>query len=329
MGAFNGRNAPINLQRMGGGIMIKSIVVIGAGTMGRSIAQFFLQNNVSVLLIDQNGQVIGQAKESIQIQLEELYRKGLVKEEAKHYVAKLDCKDEIPETFHTSFLIEAIPENLALKQDFFKRIEARVQPNTILATNTSGLSITKIASVLKNPSRLIGTHFFTPAAMVPLVEVVKGEMTSDETANQVMDLFTNYGKKPVLLQKEVPGFIGNRIQHAIAREAISLIEAGVVTAEEMDTVVRWSIGLRMVLTGPLEQRDLNGLDVHYDIASYLYKDLNNSTIPSPLLKEKVDTGEIGLKAGKGFYDWDKVDNQAYLKQKEEQLLNLIQLLNGE
>ncbi|MGM0901229.1 MAG: 3-hydroxyacyl-CoA dehydrogenase NAD-binding domain-containing protein [Bacillota bacterium] len=309
--------------------MIDSIVVIGAGTMGRSIAQFFLQNNVSVLLIDQNEQVIGKAKESIQLQLEGLYRKGFVKKEAKYYVDKLDCMDEIPETLHTSFLIEAIPENLKLKQDLFKRIEARCLPSTIIATNTSGLSISEIASVLKNPNRMIGTHFFTPAAMVPLVEVVKGEMTSDETAKQVMDLLSYYGKKPVLLKKDIPGFIGNRIQHAIAREAISLIEAGVVTAEEIDTVMRWSIGLRMVLTGPLEQRDLNGLDVHYDIASYLYKDLNNSTIPSPLLKEKVENGEIGLKTGKGFYDWDNVNHQAYLKQKEEQLMNLIQLLNGE
>lgn len=309
--------------------MIDSIVVFGAGTMGRSIAQFFLQNNVSVLLIDQNEQVLEQAKEAIQLQLEGLYKKGFVKEEAKSYIAKLNCTNEIPETLHTSFLIEAIPENLELKQDFFQRIEPRCQPSTIMATNTSGLSISEIASVLKDPKRMIGTHFFTPAAMVPLVEVVKGKMTSDETANQVMGLLTHYGKKPVLLKKEVPGFIGNRIQHAIAREAISLIEDGVVTAEEMDTVVRWSIGLRMVLTGPLEQRDLNGLDVHYDIASYLYKDLNNSIEPSPLLKEKVESGEVGLKAGKGFYDWNQVDHQAYLKQKEEQLLNVIQLLKGE
>ncbi|WP_164667750.1 3-hydroxyacyl-CoA dehydrogenase NAD-binding domain-containing protein [Virgibacillus doumboii] len=307
--------------------MIKSVAVVGAGTMGRSIAQYFLQSNVNVLLVDENEDVIKDAAGSIGKQLEELYEKGFISVDKDYCMSNLETTYSLPGEISIDLVIEAVPEKLSLKQKVFAEMEEKCAQDTIFATNTSGLSITEIASALKIPERLIGTHFFTPAAIVPLVEVVKGEKTSDAVANFMMDSLEELGKKPVLLQKEVPGFIGNRIQHAIAREAISLLESGVASAEDIDTVVKWSIGLRMVMTGPLEQRDINGLDVHYDIASYLYKDLNNSTNPSPLLKEKVENGETGLKAKTGFYDWKKGDYQQYIKSKNEKFLELIQSIS--
>lgn len=308
--------------------MVESVAVIGAGTMGRSIAQFFLQNDVNVLVIDENESALSNAKGSIENQLKGLSEKGII--ESKDCIANLKVGTALPDALAIDVVIEAIPEKLAWKQELFRGLEDRCDKDVIFATNTSGLSISEIAVPLKHPERLIGTHFFTPAAIVPLVEVVKGKQTSDETANSIMSILKTLGKKPVLLHREVPGFIGNRIQHALNREAISLLESGVASAEDIDTVVKWSIGLRMALTGPIEQRDVNGLDIHYDIASYLYEDLNNSTTPSSLLKEKVDKGETGLKAGKGFYDWHDMDKEKYVQKKNEQLVDLIQsMLNSE
>jgi len=302
--------------------MVDSVAVIGAGTMGRSIAQFFLQNDVSVSLIDENKQALDDAKIAITQQMNDLREKGIIS--SKHGVKRLQAASSYPEKLEVDVVIEAIPEKLTWKQALFSKLESSCNQETLFATNTSGLSITEIASVLDYPERLIGTHFFTPAAIVPLVEVVKGERTSDETADTIMNMFKKLGKKPVLLQKEIPGFIGNRIQHALNREAISLLDSGIASAEDIDTVVKWSIGLRMALTGPIEQRDVNGLDIHYDIASYLYKDLNNETTPSSLLKEKVDRGEVGLKTDKGFYDWHNINKNHYIQGKNEQLIELIQ-----
>ncbi|WP_085522735.1 3-hydroxyacyl-CoA dehydrogenase NAD-binding domain-containing protein [Tuberibacillus sp. Marseille-P3662] len=306
--------------------MIESVAVIGAGNMGRSIAQFLLQNNVNVLLIDENDNVARHAEVSIKNQLEKLHEKNCLDEMSAYDLSNLEIGYGLPARLTADLVIEAIPEKLAWKQNLFLKLEDLCSTDTLFATNTSGLSISEIALNLDYPERLIGTHFFTPAAIIPLVEVVKGRETSDATAGYIVDYLNELGKKPVLLQKEVPGFIGNRIQHAIAREAISLLESGVASAEDIDTVVKWSIGLRMVLTGPIEQRDINGLDIHYDIASYLYKDLSHSAAPSPLLKEKVDQGETGLKAGKGFYDWETKDDRNDVKNKDEQLIELIQTI---
>ncbi|MBY7144539.1 3-hydroxyacyl-CoA dehydrogenase family protein [Virgibacillus sp. NKC19-3] len=307
--------------------MIETVTVIGAGTMGRSITQYFLQRNVNVLFVEEDESVMKDAISSIERQIEELEEKDFISTRKDDCISNLKTIQTLTGEISTDLVIEAIPEKMPLKQKIFAELEEKCNNTTIFATNTSGLSISEIASVLKHPERLIGTHFFTPAAIVPLVEVVKGEKTSEIVTNFVMDGLEELGKRPVLLKKEIPGFIGNRLQHAISREAISLLESGVASAEDIDTVVKWSIGLRMVLTGPIEQRDINGLNVHYDIASYLYKDLNNSSAPSPLLKEKIDKGETGLKEKKGFYDWDKVDYKNSIKEKDEKLLELIQLIS--
>ncbi|WP_156289449.1 3-hydroxyacyl-CoA dehydrogenase NAD-binding domain-containing protein [Oceanobacillus salinisoli] len=306
--------------------MKKSVIIIGAGTMGRSIAELFLQSNVNVLLFDKDNNALHKAKKLIEKQLVFLENKGFLSKSPKYYLSNIEITNHFPEETSTRLVIEAIPEKLNLKQELFMKLEEVCGDETIFATNTSGHSITEIASKLNHPERLIGTHFFTPAAIIPLVEVIKGKKTSEATVTVVMEMLTDIGKKPVLLHKEVPGFIGNRIQHAISREAISLLESGVATAEDIDTVVKWSIGLRMVLTGPIEQRDINGLDVHYDIASYLYKDLNNELTPSSLLKEKVEKGETGLKVNKGFYNWENVHQESYLNDKDNKLIDLVHWL---
>lgn len=303
--------------------MKKSVLIIGAGTMGRSIAEFFLQNEVNVLIYDENNISLQKTKDLIGQQFQFMKKKSLLAKDVNYYLSNLELLNKFPKESFISVIVEAIPEKLALKQELFMKLEEEYGDETIFMTNTSGLSISKIATKLKHPERLIGTHFFTPAAIIPLVEVIKGEKTSESTAIFVMKMLTDMGKKPVLLHKELSGFIGNRIQHAISREAISLLDSGVATINDIDTVVRWSIGMRMLLTGPFEQRDINGIDVHYEIASYLYKELNNEHTPFTLLKRKVQKGELGLKTNKGFYNWENVDKESYLNDKNDKLIDLV------
>ncbi|MFC7393053.1 3-hydroxyacyl-CoA dehydrogenase NAD-binding domain-containing protein [Scopulibacillus cellulosilyticus] len=301
---------------------IKNVSIVGAGTMGSGIAQLFLQRNVSVNLIDPSQAALETAKTKINDQLELLSRFDLFSQDNINQVmTNLKTSNNIALVSDADLVIEAVPEKLSLKHEVFRKIESHCKNDTLIATNTSGISINNIVSVLHHPERAMGTHFFMPAAIVPLVEVVKGDKTSLDAINSMMNVLIKIGKKPVLINRDIPGFVANRIQHALAREAISLLESGVASAEDIDTVVRYSIGMRLLFTGPLEQRDLNGLDIHYDIARYLYEDLESRNTPSPLLEDKVANGELGLKVGKGFYDWNEKPEKISMK-KNAQLLEL-------
>jgi 3-hydroxybutyryl-CoA dehydrogenase len=303
----------------------KDIAIIGAGAMGLGIAQLLAQNNVSVIVYDNNREVLKKSLGKIETQIKELASQGLIdKDRISSSLQRIRLAEELKDIHSVGMVIEAVPEILELKQEVLSELENICDRAVIFASNTSGLPINKLAENLTYPERFIGTHFFMPAQVVPLVEVIKGDQTSEMVSTKVMELFKEIGKKPVLLKKDIPGFIGNRIQHAMAREAISLLEKGIATAEEIDTVVRWSIGIRMLFTGPLEQRDLNGLDVHHHIASYLYKDLDNRTEPSDLLSKKVELGELGVKTGKGFYEWNEDKQKTIAQDKNTKLFQLLQ-----
>lgn len=306
--------------------MKENISVVGAGKMGLGIAQFFAQNRKSVQLIDLNEDIAKEAKERITVELMHLEQLNLLKENADEIIKRINVSTTLEDAQKSEIVFEAIPEKLELKTSLFLSLEKICNENTVFATNTSGISINSIAKALNHPERFLGTHFFMPAAIIPLVEVVKGDNTNDRLAEDMVKLLNLYGKKAVLIHKDIPGFIANRIQHAMAREAISLLEGGIASAEDIDTVVKWSLGVRMVHTGPIEQRDFNGIDIHTDIASYLYKELENRTTPSSLLLDKIDKGELGLKTNKGFYKWNEENKQEIVQQKNDTLLKMIKYL---
>lgn len=306
--------------------MKENISVVGAGKMGLGIAQFFAQNRKSVQLIDLNEDIAKEAKERITVELMHLEQLNLLKENADEIIKRINVSTTLEDAQKSEIVFEAIPEKLELKTSLFLSLEKICNENTVFATNTSGISINSIAKALNHPERFLGTHFFMPAAIIPLVEVVKGDNTNDRLAEDMVKLLNLYGKKAVLIHKDIPGFIANRIQHAMAREAISLLEGGIASAEDIDTVVKWSLGVRMVHTGPIEQRDFNGIDIHTDIASYLYKELENRTTPSSLLLDKIDKGELGLKTNKGFYKWNEENKQEIVQQKNDALLKMIKYL---
>ncbi|EFF78494.1 3-hydroxyacyl-CoA dehydrogenase family protein [Achromobacter piechaudii] len=302
---------------------LKNLAVIGAGAMGSGIAALFASKGLNIVLIDPMPGALDRARAVIDRQLN-VYAPDQVQES----LARIRMESSLQAASTSELVIEAVPENLELKRGLFAQLDALCPAHTLFATNTSGLSINAIASAVARRDRFVGTHFFTPADVIPLVEVVRNDETSEATVAQVMATLRFAGKRPVLVRQDIPGFIANRIQHALAREAISLLEKGVASAEDIDEVVKWSLGIRLALSGPLEQRDMNGIDVHYAIASYLYKDLENRTEPSDLLKSKVDSGQIGAKSGQGFYTWSPERRERVLREKSAALGELAAWLNS-
>jgi 3-hydroxybutyryl-CoA dehydrogenase len=297
---------------------LTKLAIVGAGSMGSGIAALFAARGLDVILIDPVPGALERAAGAVARQLA-----VLAPGREAEAQTRIRGETSLDAAAGTDLVIEAVPENLALKREIFAKLDAVCPPRTIFATNTSGLSVNAIAEATTRPEHFVGTHFFTPADIIPLVEVVRGDATSEATVAAVMDLLRRAGKRPVLVRRDIPGFIANRIQHALAREAISLLEKGIASAEDIDEVVKWSLGVRLALTGPLEQRDMNGLDVHCAIAEYLYRDLENRTEPSELLRGKVARGEIGAKSGQGFYTWSPERRERVLRDKSEALAELV------
>jgi 3-hydroxybutyryl-CoA dehydrogenase len=207
-------------------------------------------------------------------------------------------------------VVEAAPEYLSTKSEIFAQLDAHCSPETILTTNTSAIPVTRIAAAATRRERVVGTHFWNPPYTVRLVEVVQAETTSLETVQRTMHVMREIGQEPVHVRRDIPGFIGNRMQHALKREAIALVQAGVCDAETVDFVVKQSFGARLGVMGPLEQSDLVGLDLTLAIQSVLLADLDVSSAPQQLLVDLVAAGKTGVKAGAGFRTWSDADREA-------------------
>lgn len=226
-------------------------------------------------------------------------------------LSKISGHETLPDALsNAALVIEAAPEKLELKQALFVEIENHVNESCLLASNTSVLPITKIMQNVRSPDRTVGTHWWNPPHFIPLVEVIRTPKTSDATMDAVVEVLNNAGKKPVRVEKDVPGFIGNRLQHALWREAISIVENGICDAESVDTVVKESFGRRLPVLGPLENADLVGTGLTLDIHSTVLSDLENRRGPSPYLQQLVDENKQGMASGEGFRQWTPESAQA-------------------
>jgi len=310
--------------------MIMKVLVVGSGIMGNGIAQIFAQAGNSVFLNDLNMDILQTAKKNIERQLKLMVNNELNEEKAvQTTLDRIQLSDKLSScTSDVDLVLEAIPERLELKEQLFTQLEELCPAKTIFATNTSGISINTLSKCVARKSRLIGTHFFMPAHLIPLVEVICANETSEETVETVMTALADAGKKPVRVAIDLPGFIGNRLQHALAREAMSLVQKGIATPEGVDEVVKSSLAPRLLFTGPLEQRDFNGLDTHLSIASYLYEDLENTRVPLKILSDKVDEGKLGLKTGEGFYDWRSRVKDEVTAEKNQDLIDVLKFLKN-
>ena len=275
----------------------EQIAIIGAGLMGHGIAYVFAAAGHSVQVTDPDQQALN----SLSARVRDIF--GLLEldpSQAKNVSAAKSFEEAVGDA---DIVIEAAPEKLELKQTLFDQLIESTKRECILASNTSGLPIGNIAAKVSQPERIVGTHFWNPPHLVPLVEVIQGPKTDPEVVKRMLSLLNEVGKTAVHVKKDIPGFIGNRMQHALKREAIALVQNGICDAETVDKVVKDGFGMRLAVMGPLENSDLVGLNLTLDIHKTLLADLDASDTPQKLLREKVEAGELGMHVGKGFRDW--------------------------
>ncbi len=284
---------------------IKTIAIIGAGFIGPGIAQIFAARGYGVHLMDINAEMLVKASDTLKANLNQMAAAGVLPESEIGLILKKVrfTTDTVEAVSNAQLVIEAVSENLGLKQKVFRQLDGLCAPDTILCTNTSVISISEIASLSVHRERIVGTHFWNPPYLIPLVEVIKGRDTSDEILNLTCDFLKKAGKHPVKCLKDVPGFIANRLQHALWREAISIVENGIADAATVDEAIKYGFAVRLPVLGPLENADMVGLDLTLAIHDYVLKAIESRPGPSPLLQDKVLKQELGFKTGKGFYEW--------------------------
>lgn len=284
----------------------KRIGVLGAGKMGLGIAQLFATKGYQVRVIYvYDDKTRYDAREVIRENLKVLVdNDALDGAEIPAILDRIGFVDEPEEIADFADIIfECIVEKLEVKQEYFARMDKIFPPQTILASNTSAISITEIAEKSEHRERIIGTHYWNPAYLIPLVEVIRTKYVSDEIAQATYDLLEEAGKCPVFVKKDVPGFLANRLQHALFREALRIIEDDIAEPQDVDKAVKYGFGMRLGICAPVEVMDMGGLDLTYNIHSYLFPHLENSTKPSRLLTENIAAGNLGFKTGKGLLEY--------------------------
>ena len=281
--------------------MINQVLIVGYGIMGQGIALSFVRGGNRVTVMSRDPGSIGVIPKKIRV------------------VAELP--DDPPD-----LIIEAVPEKMELKISLFNRLEQAYSGTPILATNTSGLSLDYMADQLSYPDRFIGIHYFQPAEIFPSVEVILVEQTNQEVLRYVTTALRRNGQDAVLIKRPVAGFLVNRLQHAVLHEAFSMIEQGVVTAEDVDRVCKTMFGPRMCVTGLIEQKDISGLATTAATQRNLIPQLNHSNTPTQDIQNMVAKGEVGVKSGKGFYDWSNRDVEAHKQRAMRKLHRILEIL---
>lgn len=310
---------------MPGSTEIERLAVIGCGTMGHTIALNAAWFGIQVKMYGIDQKDVQNGLLAVKAKLKTLFEKDLIMQNQQDQILeKITGTDSLSEAVSgATFIIECIPENLALKNDLFVKLDEMCNEGVILATNTSGLSPSLIGLNLKHPQRTLATHFWNPAHLIPLVEVLRSKFTNDNTFKRAIDLLKFMNKKPIEVKKEVPGMVGNRLQFALFREAQFLLEQGIASKEDIDAAVTCGIGRRLPVTGPLLSADMGGLDVFASISDYLFKDLSNADQSSGKLRDLIAQGHFGQKNGEGYYSWNEKFTAEMNYKREEQLIQFL------
>jgi len=278
---------------------LRRAAVIGTGTMGPGMGAVLARAGLETALYDVSADALERARAGAELAAAVLDRLDAAQADGGSLRFESDLGAAL---VGVDVVVEAVPEKLELKHDVFRRFEEHVSDDAILASNTSGIPITKIASVCRRPERVVGMHWSNPPHLIPMIEVVPGEQTSDATVEAVSELVRRVGYHPVV-EKEVPGFVENRILYAILRECLDLVDRGIVSPEGLDLNVRWGIGYKLAVIGPMELLDMAGLDIYDAVGSYLNQDLSTSGEVSSTIRGLIDKGRLGMKTGGGIYDY--------------------------
>jgi 3-hydroxyacyl-CoA dehydrogenase len=284
---------------------VRRIAVIGAGLMGHGIGLEFAANGYDVRLQDQSDTQLAKAEASIAEGLGRLVAAGrITAAEAAAAPGRITLTSSLPEAVQDAdVVIEAVTENIDVKRAIFAELDAHAPRHAILASNSSTFMPSLMAAVTTRPEQVLVAHYFNPPHLLPLVELVRSEKTSDATIAAMHALYTKIGKSPAIVQKEAPGFVGNRLQMALYREALAIVEAGIASPEDVDTIIHTGFGRRLSVAGVFQIFDAAGLDVTLAVADQLFPDIAITNTAPSLLRDKVEQGDLGIKSGRGFYDW--------------------------
>lgn len=305
---------------------IKKVAIAGAGTMGASMAAIFARFGYDVILYDIFPAALEKAKNLIALNQKTEVSEGIVtQEESDALIARIQYTGDVQDFKPADFVVEAVLERMDVKHKFWEEASRIVDEDVVMASNTSGLSITKIAEVIHKPERFGGMHWINPPHIIPLIEVIQGEKTSDEAAGAIRDLALKVGRKPVIV-KDAPGFALNRIQLAILRECLHIVDEGIASPEAVDDVMKYGLGLRYACLGPFEVCDLGGLDIFNNIASYLFADLCDKKEPFGMLADRAAKGQFGVKTGAGFYDYSGDKAEKKIQYRDEMFTKLAKCL---
>ncbi|MFJ8265133.1 3-hydroxyacyl-CoA dehydrogenase family protein [Peribacillus asahii] len=304
--------------------MIKNIAIIGSGVMGSSIAQSFAASGYSVTINDLNEELLQKSKnrisENLTLTVEEV---GLDEEQKQSDLANIYYTTDLEKAVkEADFIIEAIPEVIEWKWELYEKLERIMKADAIVASNTSTFPISRLMEKASFAERMIITHFFNPGHLVPLVEIVKHPQTKEMVVDATLDLIRKIGKSPILLKKEIPGFIANRLQTALMREAFYLLKEDVASARDIDTAITAGPGFRWAFTGPIEIADFGGLDTWQRVFENVAPDLDQSVEAPEIIRELVEQGKLGTKSGEGIYQYDDMLVSQKLNERDRNFIKL-------
>ncbi|WP_333684515.1 3-hydroxyacyl-CoA dehydrogenase family protein [Enterocloster lavalensis] len=299
--------------------MRDTVIIIGSGLMGSGIAACSALAGNKTVLVDINPDQLDRGLAAAKANIGELLANGLADEAGAMKARELISVSSGYEAYSrsASMVIEAVVENLEVKQKLFARLDQVFPPEVPLLSNTSGLRITDIALLTEHPERTVTTHFWFPGHLVPLVEVVVGDRTDIEIASAVRDTLKSWGKAAVLVKRDLPGQLANRILQAVIREAMNIVEIGLADPEDIDTAVKMGMGIRMPVWGPLEHIEAAGLDLCLNVQRTVLPEISSRTTPSPVMETLVEEGNLGYKTGSGFYDWSVKDMDELAKRRND------------
>lgn len=278
----------------------KRVAIMGTGTMGPGMGAVLARAGMEVALYDLSTEALGRAKMSCDVAWGVLDRLGTPTVDGGSVRYASDVADALASA---EFVMEAVPEKLELKKQVFGEYERHVGPGVILASNTSGIPVTKIAADLVHPDRVIGMHWSNPPHLIPMIEIIPGEKTSEAARIGAASIVADVGYYPCLLKKEVPGFVENRVLYAILRECLALVDEGVIGREELDLNVKWGIGYKLSVIPPMQLLDMAGLDIYSSVASYLNPELSNASEVSSTIRDLTSQGRLGIKTNGGIFDY--------------------------